>query len=83
MVPSGLDIDKWTNLATGHDYDNIVLNGIKYGFSLQYTGPPLQELPIEMHSSGQKFKSHIKAYIEEEINYRAIAGPFKTPPFDG
>lgn len=82
-VPTRLDIQKWTSLATGHSDDTIVLNGIKYGFSVQYTGSPLQELPIEMHASGEKFKSHIKAYIHEEIKYKAIAGPFKKPPFDG
>lgn len=49
-VTTGLKTREWASLSTGHTDDNIVLNGIKYGFSLQYTGPPLRELPIEAHA---------------------------------
>lgn len=82
-VPTGLDTGKWENIATGHSDDSVVLNGIKYGFSLQYTGPALHEIPIEMHASGQKFKEHIRAYLQEEKKYKAMADPFKKPPFEG
>lgn len=64
-----------------HPDDEIVRQGIMYGFSLQYTGPPLSEVSIEMHKSGLEYREKIREYIDTEIAYSAIAGPFSSPPF--
>lgn len=80
-VRSRLNLDVWDGIKTGHSDDPIVLSGIRHGFSLQYTGDPLSELPIEMHASGEKFQKHILDYIDDEIGYGAIACPFQKTPF--
>lgn len=81
LIKSRLDLARWNSAATGHANDNIVLSGITYGFSLQYLGPPLSEIDIEMHTSAVKYKQQVQEYFETEIGYGAIAGPFDSPPF--
>lgn len=77
-----LNIDLWKSIATDHADDNIVLSGIQYGFSLQYTGGPLREIDIETHASGDRYKAHINDYLDTEIDYGAIVGPFVVPPIE-
>ena len=45
-IPSRLNVDHWYAIATGHPHDTVVLDGVTFGFNLQYTGPPL---PTEGH----------------------------------
>lgn len=80
-VKTKLNLELWYDIATGHNDDHIVLNGITYGFSLQYLGGPLHENDIEMHSSGEKHIDHIQEYLDTELRFGAIAGPFQAPPF--
>lgn len=80
-LKTALNLELWNDIATGHSDDHIVLNGITYGFSLQYLGGPLRENDIDMHASGEKYTEHVKDYFDTEINHGAIAGPFKAPPF--
>lgn len=80
-IKSNLNLALWYDSATGHHDDKIVLDGITYGFSLQYLGGPLAETDVEMHSSGEKYMPHIQEYLDTEIKHGAIAGPFASPPF--
>lgn len=81
IIKTKLNIPLWEKSVTGHQDDHIVVEGIKYGFSMQYLGPRLSELEIEMHESGVKHQSHIKNYLETERQLGAVLGPFKSPPF--
>lgn len=80
-IKTKLNVGLWEQCATGHIDDEIVIAGIKYGFSMQYLGPTLDEVKIEMHESGNKHQSHIADYISTEKQFGAVLGPFKTPPF--
>ena len=40
QLETGLNLDIWNREATSHPDDHIVLEGIAYGFPLQYTGGP-------------------------------------------
>lgn len=81
QVKTALNLELWNDIVTGHDDDYIVINGITYGFSLQYLGGPLCENDIEMHPSGEKYTSYIEEYLETETKLGAIAGPYDRPPF--
>lgn len=81
LVKSRLDIDRWMSELGSHPDDKIVTDSIRFGFSLQYTGPPLSEVPIEMHKSGRDFMSKVQEYIDTESAHSALAGPFSQPPF--
>ena len=60
----------------------MVLEGIKYGFPIQYSGPPQyqDEVPTN-NTSALKFSAHVKTYIEREQQHGALEGPFTNNPF--
>lgn len=81
QIPTKLNIKLWESSATSHPDDDIVLSGVKYGFSMQYVGPTLSEVDIEMHESGRRHVKHIEEYFDTEKKYGAIVGPFRAPHF--
>ena len=81
-LPTNLRISAWQEMGTGHPQDEMVLQGIQYGFPIQYCGPPQYTAAIvPNHTSATSHLSHIKQYIKEELDYGALEGPFKAPPF--
>ena len=88
VVPSGLNIDMWDKYATGHSDDVLVLNGVRYGFPLQYTGGPkssssheTNSTPVPNHSSATRYPEAVDHYLAIEVEKGAMVGPFQTPPF--
>ena len=66
-VPSNLNIQAWEAIQTRHADDKLVLDGIQYGFSLQYTGPPNPTTgKINNHSSANDFPVQVMEYISKE-----------------
>lgn len=43
-----LNVQKWKEVMHGHPDEAIVISGVQFGFSLQYVGPPLSEVSIEI-----------------------------------
>lgn len=80
-VPSSLCHDVWKQWASGHSDDRFVLDGIRYGFPMQYIGPKLVVSNPSRHVSDLDDSSHIAEYIQSELANRALLGPFDHPPF--
>ena len=81
-LPSGLHVEAWEAIATGHKDDAMVLDGIKYGFSLQYWGNPIPSESREYnHSSATQHMSHVNDYLYTEIQAGAMLGPMDASPF--
>lgn len=81
VVPSQLKLGAWQAIATGHPHDEYVLDGIRFGFPLHYTGPPLGRPNKAAHASAQNFPKHVSDYVAVETANRALLGPFHTSPF--
>ena len=79
---TGLQVAAWEQHASGHPGDDVVVHGIKYGFSVQYRGPPLL-VPAATynHQSANNYPTHIDDYVDKELACGALSGPYKTPPF--
>lgn len=79
-VESGLNIIAWeAALATYHD--NIICQYLKYGWPLGYhrAVPPVS---VEKnHPSADHHMSHVTAFVEKELSFGALLGPFSSPPF--
>lgn len=56
LVPSQLRTAAWAGIATGHEHDDYVLGGVKFGFPLHYLGPPLTRPNRISHASAEKFR---------------------------
>ena len=82
ILPTGLDIGYWHQIASGHPHDQPVLDGVSYGFNLQYCGPPLPSADgIVNHHSARAFSTQVTHYIDTEIKEGAMIGPFASAPF--
>ena len=80
-IPTPLDPQAWSAVATGHPQDSAVLDGIRYGFGLQYDGPPIPSSDDVNHQSAVNYPSQVNKYIETESGHGALLGPFKENPF--
>ena len=77
-----LKIQAWRNAATGHQQDELVIQGIAHGFPVQYRGPPrLGDTPRYNHATAVNHADHIQEYIMKETDCHALEGPFREPPF--
>ena len=65
-----------------HSYwDSQLIKLIRYGLPLHYNyDNTLQSKGIN-HPSAVEFEDDVRQYVQEEIKFGAIAGPFERPPF--
>ena len=82
-IKSSLNTTAWLHECTGHPDDELVLNGVMYGFPLQYSGGPLyrQAPPVQNHHSARQHSKEIDKYIQTEMLHGTLIGPFRDPPF--
>ena len=68
ILPTSLKILARERESTGHDSDEMVLNGVIYGFPLQYPGGPLytDNVKVQNHHSARHYSEAIQKYIEKE-----------------
>ena len=79
---TALIIDRWEQAATGHNDDELVIKGIKYGFAIQYRGPPRYGTTAKYnHPSAENYPEHIQDYVTKEVEHAALEGMFTMPPF--
>ena len=82
FIPTDLAIDQWKASTTGHQDDDMILDGIQFGFPIQYQGPPILQPPTQYnHPSALNHGGVIEEYIEKETALGALYGPFDSPPF--
>ena len=83
QLPTNLKVSHWVNIATGHPDDDIVIQGIKYGFPTQYWGPPRPtNIPGYNHTSAKAYPASVREYIDKELEEMALIGAFRDPPFE-
>ena len=81
-LPTALNIEAWEREGRDHPQDEMVIEGIKFGFPIQYCGPPqYQAADCPNHASAKRFPVQIQNYIDEEVAHGALEGPFNGPPF--
>ena len=63
-LPSTLVLPVWQRERTGHEDYDMVIDGIAFGFPIQYTGGPQygRDVPYN-HPSAHAFNSHVDEYI--------------------
>lgn len=80
QVTSGLNLDAWDQALEGY-HDHAICNYLRYGWPLGYhkNAPPVSI--TENHPSAHQHLAHVKNFINKELSYNALLGPFSEPPF--
>ena len=80
-VASKLNYDIWGKYLTEYwDWQLPLL--IKYGFPLDFDRNIHLTLDKINHKSATGYPDHVDTYLKEEIENKAMLGPFKAPPID-
>lgn len=77
-----LNIPLWRRLLI--DYDDVhICDYLEFGWPINYTRdtPPVSTL--KNHGSANSYPESLKEYIETELYFKALAGPFHSDPFQG
>ena len=78
-VSSQLKIENWELLLRDY-WDQQLLQFFKYGFPLGFNRNCPLQCDIGNHKSANEFPLDVQAYLDEELEHGAIAGPFKDVP---
>ena len=70
----------WKTFLSNY-HENIVVDFLTYGWPINYTACTRPVSSSRNHPSALNFDSHVQAYIDTELSYNAITGPFNYPPF--
>ena len=81
QVPSQLNPDVWENLLRGY-WDEQLPFLICYGFPLDFDRNSKLGTNSKNHLSALAFPQDVEAYLQGEIKFGAIHGPFRNPPLD-
>ena len=76
-----LNIEAWEEVLKDY-WDKKLLFLIRYGFLLDFDSKFEADLQCngKNNPSAIQFPSHVKTYLKEESEYKAILGPFTQPP---
>lgn len=79
-IPSGLHIKEWRKRLTNY-HDNVLCEYLQFGWPLGFhnTLPP-QSVNVN-HPSANEHLHHVRDFIEKELQWDAIVGPFANVPF--
>ena len=80
-VKSQLNPDVWDSLLQGY-WDSQLPFLIRFGFPLDFDRQCTLESHSDNHTSAKNYPQDVQAYLNEEIQYNAILGPFDEPPLD-
>ena len=78
-VESQLNIPVWKEALVDY-WDNQLIHLLEYGFPLDFNQDCKLYCEHKNHSSANDHPEHIDAYLQEERQFGAILGPFKTNP---
>ena len=80
LVPTSLLLSNWISLLSNY-HDNIVIDFLSYGWPINYTAHSRPVLSLHNHPSTTNFGLHVQAYLDTELAWNAIVGPFDYPTF--
>ena len=80
-VPSQLNIAAWKEMLQDY-WDTQLIHLLEFGFPLDFNRNSQLSSDFTNHKSAVEFPNHVDAYLQEELKFGAILGPFKQHPID-
>ena len=79
-VLTPLNIPAWESKLLDY-HDRQIVDFLRYGWPVNYTANQLPISTDKNHSSAISYADHVQHYVNTELRYHAIAGPFRNNPF--
>lgn len=79
-VKSGLVITEWEHRLQEY-HDQLLCKFLKFGWPLGYHRLSPPKTVTSNHPSALQYMPHVRQFIEAELEYEAVLGPFKNCPF--
>ena len=79
-VLTPLNIPAWESKLLDY-HDHQIVDFLRYGRPVNYTAHQLPISTDKNHSSAISYADHVQHYVNTELRYHAIAGPFCHNPF--
>ena len=80
-IPSGLNLQAWKRYLQDYRDPNLVLF-LEYGWPVNFSRDQPLISTYTNHASARHFPADINYYIQTEMSYEALIGPFDGPPVD-
>ena len=77
----GLNVPVWKDFLADY-HDTRLLEYIEFGFPLGYTAPYPPQQNTRNHVSALNHPTHVRAYLDKEMGFSSILGPFSQQPMD-
>ena len=74
-VLTPLNIPTWESKLLDY-HDRQIVDFLRYGWPVNYTANQLPISTDKNHSSALSYANHVQHYVNRELRYHAIAGPF-------
>ena len=78
-VQSNLNISRWRSYLSEY-WDAQLLDLLEFGFPLDFPRDSILMSTEQNHTSALQNLQHVQAYIEEELSFNAMLGPFDHKP---
>lgn len=80
-IPSNIRVENWLPLLQDYKDKDVILF-LKYGFPITYDSESPPVPTFQNHQSAIRFQKHVDNFVESELKYSALIGPFIEPPFE-
>ena len=80
-VPSQLNIAAWKKMLQGY-WDTQLIYLLEFGFPLDFNRNYHLSSDSTNRKSAVEFPNHVDAYLQEELKFGAILGPYRQHPID-
>lgn len=79
-IASGLKVQNWATLLRNY-HDNELCQFLQFGWPLGYYSDIIPKSATANHPSALAYPDHIADFIQTELSFKALTGPFEAPPF--
>lgn len=79
-LESGLIIPAWRR-ELAHYHDELLCDFLEYRWPLGYHSDVSPHTTDKNHPSGETYITHVRQFIDKELQHKAVLGPFVEPPF--
>ena len=79
-LKSNLNIGAWRQALDGY-HDSLLCDMMQFGWPSSYTAPKPPTSTDINHPSAHRHMDQVNKFVQKELAYDALAGPFDCPPF--